>query len=83
MARDFAAELRMLDNQINQAHQEQGRLQGEKAGLNRQKNEIVATCTQLGVEPKRESIENEIATVTAKLSAELSAIDTALKAVAG
>ena len=80
--RDFVAELHALEQQVADAQRQQGRLQSDKAALSRHKAEIVTTCAELGVAPKRELIEAEIEATAAKLGAELKAIDTELRAMA-
>jgi chromosome segregation ATPase len=79
--RDFAAELHAIEKQLASARDEQSRLQGEKNGLSRERAEIVTTCRQLDVEPKREAIDTEIAKVESAIASELSAIDAELKKV--
>lgn len=77
--RDYVAELASLQEEIQTAQQQLGRLLATKDALLSRKTEILETCKRLNVEPKHEAIEQLIASVQNQLSELITTLDRQLR----
>jgi chromosome segregation ATPase len=76
---DYQSKLMEIQDQINLAQQELANHNSVKAGLNREKQSIITACKELGIDPNRNAVEQEIVSIEEKLEGLLSEADKILR----